>query len=219
MSSSIAPQEPLVAAPAAALQRMNIVIVGHVDHGKSTVIGRLLADTHSLPEGKAGADPGPVRAQLEAVRVRLPARRTQRRTGPGHHHRCRPGVLQERPAALPDPRRPRPHRVPQEHDHRRRARGGGPSGDRCRRGRAGELPAPRLHGLAAGDQAARRGGEQDGPGGMGPRRVRAYRHRVRRLPRSGRHPARLLHPGLGPRRRQHRRSLGPAFPGTRARRC
>jgi GTPase len=27
-------------------QRMNIVIVGHVDHGKSTVIGRLLADTH-----------------------------------------------------------------------------------------------------------------------------------------------------------------------------
>lgn len=33
-------------------QDMNIVIVGHVDHGKSTVIGRLLADTHSLPEGK-----------------------------------------------------------------------------------------------------------------------------------------------------------------------
>lgn len=31
---------------------MNIVTVGHVDHGKSTVIGRLLADTDSLPEGK-----------------------------------------------------------------------------------------------------------------------------------------------------------------------
>ncbi len=31
---------------------MNIVIAGHVDHGKSTVIGRLLADTGSLPEGK-----------------------------------------------------------------------------------------------------------------------------------------------------------------------
>jgi bifunctional enzyme CysN/CysC len=31
---------------------MSIVIVGHVDHGKSTVIGRLLADTGSLPEGK-----------------------------------------------------------------------------------------------------------------------------------------------------------------------
>jgi bifunctional enzyme CysN/CysC len=33
-------------------QKMNIVIIGHVDHGKSTLVGRLLADTHSLPEGK-----------------------------------------------------------------------------------------------------------------------------------------------------------------------
>ena len=33
-------------------EKMDIVIVGHVDHGKSTIIGRLLADTHSLPEGK-----------------------------------------------------------------------------------------------------------------------------------------------------------------------
>jgi len=33
-------------------QKMNIVIVGHVDHGKSTVIGRLLADAHALPKGK-----------------------------------------------------------------------------------------------------------------------------------------------------------------------
>lgn len=31
---------------------MNIAIVGHVDHGKSTIIGRLLSDTSSLPEGK-----------------------------------------------------------------------------------------------------------------------------------------------------------------------
>lgn len=31
---------------------MNIVIVGHVDHGKSTIIGRLLADTNTLPKGK-----------------------------------------------------------------------------------------------------------------------------------------------------------------------
>jgi len=33
-------------------QKMNIVIIGHVDHGKSTVVGRLLADTNSLPQGK-----------------------------------------------------------------------------------------------------------------------------------------------------------------------
>jgi len=37
------------------MNRMNIVITGHVDHGKSTLIGRLLADTNSLPEGKLEA--------------------------------------------------------------------------------------------------------------------------------------------------------------------
>lgn len=33
-------------------ERLDLVVVGHVDHGKSTVIGRLMADTGSLPEGK-----------------------------------------------------------------------------------------------------------------------------------------------------------------------
>ena len=32
-------------------EKLKIVVVGHVDHGKSTVIGRLLYDTNSLPEG------------------------------------------------------------------------------------------------------------------------------------------------------------------------
>lgn len=32
-------------------ETVKIVVVGHVDHGKSTVIGRLLYDTNSLPEG------------------------------------------------------------------------------------------------------------------------------------------------------------------------
>ncbi len=31
---------------------MRLVIVGHVDHGKSTLVGRLLSDTDSLPDGK-----------------------------------------------------------------------------------------------------------------------------------------------------------------------
>ncbi|TVS00095.1 MAG: adenylyl-sulfate kinase [Rhodospirillales bacterium] len=34
---------------------LKIVMVGHVDHGKSTVIGRLFHDTGSLPEGKVEA--------------------------------------------------------------------------------------------------------------------------------------------------------------------
>ncbi|WP_447969564.1 GTP-binding protein [Nitrospira sp. M1] len=33
-------------------ETMNIVIVGHVDHGKSTLLGRLYADTGTLPVGK-----------------------------------------------------------------------------------------------------------------------------------------------------------------------
>ena len=45
---------------AGALHR--IVIVGHVDHGKSTLIGRLLYDTDSLPPGKV--------EELEAVSAR-----------------------------------------------------------------------------------------------------------------------------------------------------
>jgi bifunctional enzyme CysN/CysC len=53
---SLSPPSGADRAPTASA--LPIVITGHVDHGKSTIIGRLLADTGTLPEGK-----------LEAVRA------------------------------------------------------------------------------------------------------------------------------------------------------
>src|ERR1700724_1135003 len=41
--------------PADTRPSLSIVMVGHVDHGKSTLIGRLLHETGSLPEGKLDA--------------------------------------------------------------------------------------------------------------------------------------------------------------------
>lgn len=41
--------------PARDLRQMKIVIVGHVDHGKSTLVGRLIYETGSLPDGKLEA--------------------------------------------------------------------------------------------------------------------------------------------------------------------
>ncbi|MES1990952.1 MAG: adenylyl-sulfate kinase [Pseudomonadota bacterium] len=46
---------------AAVRDLMRIVIVGHVDHGKSTLVGRLFHDTGSLPDGKYEA----IKAQSE----------------------------------------------------------------------------------------------------------------------------------------------------------
>ena len=57
------PKSPRVeVAPKKEEGQLRIVIAGHVDHGKSTLIGRLFHDTGSLPEGKL--------AQLQAVSAR-----------------------------------------------------------------------------------------------------------------------------------------------------
>ena len=43
---------PFSSGSSAPSEQLKIVIVGHVDHGKSTFVGRLFYDTGSLPEGK-----------------------------------------------------------------------------------------------------------------------------------------------------------------------
>ncbi len=45
-------RNPESAISLAPVEQLKIVIVGHVDHGKSTFVGRLFHDTGSLPEGK-----------------------------------------------------------------------------------------------------------------------------------------------------------------------
>jgi bifunctional enzyme CysN/CysC len=46
------PQSAVRNLQSSAVPPLKIVFVGHVDHGKSTLIGRILHDTDSLPEGK-----------------------------------------------------------------------------------------------------------------------------------------------------------------------
>lgn len=55
MSNAITPSPTEKQAALDAAEQLRIVIVGHVDHGKSTFVGRLLHDTDSLPTGKVEA--------------------------------------------------------------------------------------------------------------------------------------------------------------------
>src|SRR5436190_11435030 len=49
----MADPQPAIRNPqSSAASPLKVVFVGHVDHGKSTLIGRILHDTGSLPEGK-----------------------------------------------------------------------------------------------------------------------------------------------------------------------
>jgi bifunctional enzyme CysN/CysC len=56
--TTVVVEQPALPTPAigdsapVATEQLKIVIVGHVDHGKSTFVGRLFHDTGSLPEGK-----------------------------------------------------------------------------------------------------------------------------------------------------------------------
>ena len=74
-------------------EQLKIVIVGHVDHGNSTFVGRLFHDTGSLPEGKL--------EQLETIAKRrgVPFEwanlmdALQSGARPEHHHRHRANLV------------------------------------------------------------------------------------------------------------------------------
>lgn len=52
MSKTLSALRSSLTAPSAEKEQLKIVIVGHVDHGKSTLVGRIFHDTGSLPDGK-----------------------------------------------------------------------------------------------------------------------------------------------------------------------
>jgi bifunctional enzyme CysN/CysC len=54
-ATSLRASPTAIASDAMPREQMRIVIVGHVDHGKSTLVGRLFHDTGSLPDGKLEA--------------------------------------------------------------------------------------------------------------------------------------------------------------------
>ena len=111
-------------------EQLKIVIVGHVDHGKSTFVGRLFHDTGSLPEGKL--------EQLQKV--------AERRGVPFEWANLMDALQSERDqnitidtaqiwfqttqAPVRHHRRARSQGIPQEHDHRRGQRGSGAAADR-----------------------------------------------------------------------------------------
>lgn len=53
--SEISPVQPAASPRLQPAPQLRVVIVGHVDHGKSTLVGRLFHDTGQLPDGKLEA--------------------------------------------------------------------------------------------------------------------------------------------------------------------
>ncbi len=124
---------------------VNVGTIGHIDHGKTTLTGAILAAQQRQGDG-----------QVQVVR-----RHRQGRHGARRHedrdHRGGPRRVRDRQAPLRPHRLSGPRRLHQEHDHRGRPDGRGDPGGFGRR---------RPHAADPRARAAGPPGERAGPGGV-----------------------------------------------------
>ena len=191
----------------ASVQPLRIVIVGHVDHGKSTLVGRLIHDTGSLPEGK-----------FEAITAMC-----QRRGMPFEWAFLMDALKSERDqgitidtaqiwfstrqAQIRADRRAGPQGISEEHGLRRCQRRCRALGHRCSRRCPRAVASARLS-LAF---ARRRSGggrhQQDGPGSIFEAALRGSGARDPRLSRRNRRHPDERHSDFGTRGRSDRQPL------------
>ena len=186
--------------------QLKIVIVGHVDHGKSTLVGRLLHDTGSLPEGK-----------LEAIKAM-----SERRGMPFEWAFLMDAIQAERDQGITIDTTQicfqtakRPYVIIDAPGHKEFLKNmvtGAASAEAALLlidAHEGVQEQSRRHGYLLhllGVDAGGGAGQQDGPGRLLGRPVRRGRRGVPRLPRGPRRDARLHRPDLRPRGRQHGRA-------------
>jgi len=63
---------------------MNLAVIGHIDHGKSTLVGRLLYETGTVPEHII--EKYKIEAEEKGICIRVGYGFLERRARAGHHH-------------------------------------------------------------------------------------------------------------------------------------
>ena len=199
---------------------LRLATAGSVDDGKSTLIGRLLYDAKGIFED-----------QLEAIRRTSEQRgnaetdlalltdglRAEREQGITIDVAYRYFATPKRKFIIAD--------TPGHTEYTRNMVTGrlerppGPDPDRRPQGRDRADPAPRLPLLHAGHPPHGGLRQQDGPGRLGPGRVRAHQGRLHGVRRPAQRARHHLHPDLGPQGRQRGAPLGEPVVVRRARRC
>ena len=190
---------------AASADTLRFLTCGSVDDGKSTLIGRLLYDSHLLMEDQVEdlkSDSATPRHDRRRDRLRASRRRPRGGARAGHHDRRRLPLLRHAAPPLHRRRHARPRPVHAQHGDRRLDRRSRHPARRCDQGAADPDAPPRDDRLAARHPRRGAGGEQDGSRRL--RRGAVPRHRggLRRVRRKALDRQRDGDPDLGARRRQ-----------------